>query len=82
MELGLSGRVVAVFGAARGIGAAIARAFADEGARVAAVDLSPDVVDFASQIPDSSAGWSMSSIMQPSVALPMRSRADQAHATT
>ncbi len=31
MELGLAGNVVAVFGAARGIGAAIARAFAAEG---------------------------------------------------
>jgi len=38
MDLGLDGSVVAVFGAARGIGAAIARAFADESARVAAID--------------------------------------------
>ena len=36
-----------VFGAARGIGAAIARAFAAEGARVAAIDRDPMVLDMA-----------------------------------
>ncbi len=51
MEFGLSGSVVAVFGAARGIGAAIAKAFLAEDARVAAVDRAPDVVDFAGQLP-------------------------------
>jgi 2-hydroxycyclohexanecarboxyl-CoA dehydrogenase len=53
MELGLSGSVVAVFGAARGIGAAIARAFTAEGAQVAAVDRAPDVINLASQLPHS-----------------------------
>ncbi len=53
MEFGLSGSVVAVFGAARGIGAAIAQAFAAEGARVAVVDRAAEVVDFAGQIPQS-----------------------------
>ncbi len=47
MELGLDGSVVVVFGAARGIGAAIARAFAAEGARVAAIDRDPMVLDLA-----------------------------------
>ncbi len=50
MELGLAGNVVAVFGAARGIGAAIARAFAAESARVAAVDRDPTVRDLAGSI--------------------------------
>ena len=36
----------AVFGAASGIGAAIARAFAAEGARIAVIDLDPRVIDF------------------------------------
>jgi 2-hydroxycyclohexanecarboxyl-CoA dehydrogenase len=53
MQLGLSGSVVAVFGAASGIGAAIARAFAEEKARVAAIDLDPRVVDLAAQLPGS-----------------------------
>ena len=47
MDLGLEGSVVAVFGAARGIGAAIARAFAGESARVAAVDRDPMVLELA-----------------------------------
>jgi NAD(P)-dependent dehydrogenase (short-subunit alcohol dehydrogenase family) len=50
MDLGLDGSVVAVFGAARGIGAAIARAFADESARVAAVDRDPLVLELAGQL--------------------------------
>jgi 2-hydroxycyclohexanecarboxyl-CoA dehydrogenase len=50
VELGLAGNVVAVFGAARGIGAAIARAFAAESARVAAVDRDPMVLDLAGSI--------------------------------
>jgi len=38
MDLGLQGRVVVVSGAARGIGAAVVRGFAFEGARVAVLD--------------------------------------------
>lgn len=53
MELGLLGNVVAVFGAASGIGAAIARAFAAEGARVVALDLDPGVMNAAGQPPGS-----------------------------
>ena len=50
MELGLEGSVVVIFGAARGIGAAIARAFADESARVAAIDRDPMVLELAGQL--------------------------------
>jgi 2-hydroxycyclohexanecarboxyl-CoA dehydrogenase len=50
MDLGLEGSVVAVFGAARGIGAAIARAFADESARVVALDRDPLVLELAGQL--------------------------------
>ena len=38
MDMGLAGKVVIVTGAARGIGAATARAFAAEGAKVAVID--------------------------------------------
>ena len=48
VELGLAESVVVVFRAARGIGAAIARAFAVEGAQVTAVDRDPSVLDTAS----------------------------------
>jgi NAD(P)-dependent dehydrogenase (short-subunit alcohol dehydrogenase family) len=50
VELGLSGSVVVVFGAARGIGAAIARAFAAEAAHVAAVDRDPAVLALADEL--------------------------------
>jgi 2-hydroxycyclohexanecarboxyl-CoA dehydrogenase len=43
VDLGLHGNVVAVFGAASGIGAAIACGFAAEGALVAAIDRDPAV---------------------------------------
>src|SRR5262245_42179883 len=51
MELGLAGSVVAVFGAARGIGAAIARAFAAEAASVAALDSGPSILEPARRSP-------------------------------
>ena len=44
MDLALEGQVAAVFGAARGIGAAIAGAFLAEGAYVAAIDRDPGVI--------------------------------------
>ena len=56
MELGLEGSVVVVFGAARGIGAAIARAFAAESARVAAVDRDPMVLEVAGQLSSTGLG--------------------------
>lgn len=51
MDLGLAGQVVAVFGAARGIGEAIAGAFMAESANVAAIDRDPGVVEVAAQLP-------------------------------
>ena len=53
MDLGLLSTLVVVFGAASGIGAAIARAFAAEGSRIVALDRDPRVVDFAAQFPRS-----------------------------
>jgi NAD(P)-dependent dehydrogenase (short-subunit alcohol dehydrogenase family) len=53
LDLGLSDATVALFGAASGLGAAITRAFATEGARIAAIDRDPRVVDFAGQFPQS-----------------------------
>ena len=51
MDLGLAGQVVAVFGAARGIGEAIARAFMAEGTNVATIDRDSSVMDVAEQLP-------------------------------
>jgi NAD(P)-dependent dehydrogenase (short-subunit alcohol dehydrogenase family) len=53
VDLGLSGSVVVIFGAASGIGAAIARAFAAEGSHVTAVDRESSVLDLASRLPHS-----------------------------
>ena len=53
MEMGLAQSIVVVFGAARGIGAAIARAFAAEAARVVAVDRDPSVLELTGQLPES-----------------------------
>ena len=53
MDLGLAEQVVVVFGAARGIGAAIAKAFMSEGAHVAAVDRDPSVHELAQAVPKS-----------------------------
>jgi NAD(P)-dependent dehydrogenase (short-subunit alcohol dehydrogenase family) len=50
MDLGLAGSVVVVLGAASGIGAAIARAFAAEAARVVAVDRDSSVLDLAGRL--------------------------------
>jgi NAD(P)-dependent dehydrogenase (short-subunit alcohol dehydrogenase family) len=50
MDLGLAGQVVAVFGAARGIGEAIARAFAAESTTVATIDRDPSVMNVAEQL--------------------------------
>jgi len=47
MNLRLEEQVVAVVGAARGIGKAIAAAFLDEGARVALIDRDPAVIETA-----------------------------------
>jgi NAD(P)-dependent dehydrogenase (short-subunit alcohol dehydrogenase family) len=51
MDLGLAGQVVAVFGAARGIGEAIAGAFMAESANVAAIDRDTSVMDVSEQLP-------------------------------
>jgi NAD(P)-dependent dehydrogenase (short-subunit alcohol dehydrogenase family) len=51
MDMGLAGQVAVVFGAARGIGEAISRAFMAEAASVAAVDRDVSVMDVAEQLP-------------------------------
>jgi NAD(P)-dependent dehydrogenase (short-subunit alcohol dehydrogenase family) len=51
MDLGLAGRVVVVFGAARGIGSAIGRAFAAEAAHVVAVDRDPAILEPTDLLP-------------------------------
>src|SRR4051812_4228013 len=55
MELGLSGQVAVVVGAARGLGHAVATEFAREGARVALLDLSADVKAAAEKL--GGEGW-------------------------
>ena len=50
MDTGLAGDVVAVLGAAGGIGAAIARAFAAEGCPLALIDRSPRVAEVAARL--------------------------------
>jgi 2-hydroxycyclohexanecarboxyl-CoA dehydrogenase len=55
MDLGLSGQVAVVVGAARGLGRAIAAAFAAEGSPVALLDVSPDVAAAAAEL--GGAGW-------------------------
>jgi 2-hydroxycyclohexanecarboxyl-CoA dehydrogenase len=50
VDLGLTGSVAVIFGAASGIGAAIARAFAAEGARGVAIDRDSNVLNLADQL--------------------------------
>ena len=52
MDLGLSHNVVAVFGAARGIGAAIAQAFAREHAHVVLIDRDAGVHELSRSLPE------------------------------
>lgn len=57
MDLGLTGRVAVVVGAARGLGHAVAAGFAAEGARVALWDIDPAVTAVAEALGD--AGWAV-----------------------
>ena len=50
MNLNLEGKLAVVTGAARGIGAAIARGFVEEGATVLVVDMSADVASIGSEL--------------------------------
>jgi len=50
MDLNLDGKLAVVTGAARGIGAAIARGFVEEGAKVLMVDMSDDVANVAAEL--------------------------------
>lgn len=50
MELNLEGKLAVVTGAARGIGAAVARGFLEEGASVLMIDMSDDVASIASEL--------------------------------
>ncbi len=52
MNLELTNQIVTIVGGAMGIGHAIAREFAQEGAHVALVDLSPTVTDAAARLQD------------------------------
>ena len=54
MDLGLSNKLAIVTGAARGIGAATAKAFINEGAKVLLIDLNVEVEKFADKIGGSS----------------------------
>lgn len=56
MNLGLSNRAALVVGGARGLGLAIAKAFADEGCRVGVWDVSPDVTTAALSLPSPAGG--------------------------
>jgi 3-oxoacyl-[acyl-carrier protein] reductase len=49
MDLGLSGKVALVFGAGGGLGGAIARTLAEEGAKVAVADIDRDAADVTVQ---------------------------------
>ena len=57
MDLGLTGDAVAVFGAARGLGRAIAAGFAAEGARVGLLDRDPAVAEAAQALGETHRGF-------------------------
>jgi NAD(P)-dependent dehydrogenase (short-subunit alcohol dehydrogenase family) len=59
LDLGLSSDVAVVFGAAKGIGLAIAEGFAAEKAHVVLVDIDPDIVRVAERLSESAGMWAL-----------------------
>jgi NAD(P)-dependent dehydrogenase (short-subunit alcohol dehydrogenase family) len=81
MELGLRGKAVVVTGGSKGIGLACARAFLDEGARVALVSREPANLDAALKqlrATDGAAVAVAADLVHPAAAKEMASRAQAA----
>lgn len=79
MEMNLTGQTAVIVGAARGIGWAIAEAFAQEQSNVALLDINPEVIEVAAELERTTAVRSLALVVDATDYVAMRAAAEVSH---